>query len=374
MDVTDLTPAALAALAAPRPLPAVTVAVPTHRREPDSEQDRLWLKNLLGEARRRIEADESLARSDRLDVLGRLDKAVEEADLRHAQDGLLLFAAPGEHQVWSIPRTVPARVVVSDTFLTRNLVAARAVHAPYWVLTLAAHRVRLWTGAGPDLAEARVAGFPQIPANPEKFDPQREERIGDTPNAYSNEDTKSFFREVDGALAGLLKEDPRPVFLVGVPEAVSLFESVTSSHPSAAGRLEKGGLGDGPATALAPALAPVLSSYAAAQEAAALARLDQAASRKTLGAGLDEIWLAVTGGRVAELVLEEHYQATVLIADGHLEPAPNPGGALGGAERDVREDVVDEIVERTLLAGGEVSFVADGALTERQSIAAVLRY
>jgi hypothetical protein len=370
MDVTDLTPAALIALAAPRPLPAVTVAVPTHRREPENEQDSLWLKNLLTEARHRIEADELLARADRLDVLAQLDRAAAEVDLRHSQDGLLLFAAPGEHQVWSIPRAVPGRVVLSDTFLTRNLVAARAVHEPYWVLTLAAHQVRLWGGADRQLAESRAAGFPQLPANPEKFDPQREERIGDTPNAYSAEETRMFFREVDAALAGLLKEDPRPLYLVGVAEAVALFESVLGARSVLAGRLEKGGLGDGPATALTAALTPAREAYGTARREAAFARLDQAAGRKTLAAGLDEIWVAVGEGRVAELVVEEDYRATVLVTDGHLEPATEPAGATG----DVREDVVDEIVERTLQSGGEVTFVPDGSLAARDSIAAVLRY
>jgi hypothetical protein len=373
VDVTDLTPAILAALAAPRPRPAVTVAMPTHRQATGTEQDTLQLKNLLVEARRRIEADDTLGRAERLDVLDQLDKAAGEVDLRHAaQDGLLLFAAPGEHQMWKLPRSVPERVVVSDTFLTRNLVAARAVYAPYWVLTLGAERMRLWSGAGPDLAESTAGGFPQVPANPEKFDPQREEQIGDTPSVYRNEDTKTFFRDVDAALTALLKERPRPVYVVGVPEAVSLFTSVSANREVIVGWLEKGGLGDGPANALIPALEPVRAEQALGQREAAMARLVQAAGRKTLAAGLDEIWEAVTGGRVGELVVEEHFRATVEVTDGHLAPASADAQPTGSGE--IREDIVDEIVERTLQAGGTVTFVPDETLADRQSIAAVLRY
>ncbi|MFB7620715.1 chemotaxis protein [Kitasatospora sp. NPDC056181] len=372
MDITDLTPATLAALASPRPRPAVTVAMPTHRPATGTEQDSLQLKNLLAEARRRIEGDDTLGRAERLDVLEQLQRAAGEVELRHAaQDGLLLFAAPGEHQVWKLPRTVPARVVVSDTFLTRNLVAARAAYAPYWVLTLGAEQVRLWSGAGPDLEES-TDGFPQRPANPEKFDPQREEQIGDTPSVYSHENTRIFYREVDAALGALLREAPRPCYLVGVPEAVSLFESVTAHRAMIVARLEKGGLGDGPATALAPALAPVRQEQARAEREGALARLDQAAGLKTLAAGLDEIWRAVSDGRVGELVVEEYYRATVEVTDGHLAPAP--AGAQPTGTGEIREDVVDEIAERTLETGGTVTFVPDGTLSGRQSIAAVLRY
>jgi hypothetical protein len=347
--------------------------MPTHRGAAGTEQDGLQLKNLLTEARRRIEGDDTLSRTERLDVLQQLERAAAEVDLRNAaQDGLLLFAAPGEHQMWKLPRSVPARVVVSDSFLTRNLVAARAVYAPYWVLTLGAEQVRLWGGAGPDLAESTAGGFPQRPANPEKFDPQREEQIGDTPSVYSNENTRIFYREVDAALGALLRETPRPCYLVGVPEAVSLFESVTAHREQIVARLEKGGLGDGPATALEPALAPVRAEQALARREAALARLDQAAGRKTLAAGLDEIWQAVTDGQVGELVVEEHYRATVKLTDGHLAPAP--AGAQPTGTGEIREDIVDEIAERTLQTGGTVTFVPDGALTDRQSIAAVLRY
>jgi hypothetical protein len=116
----------------------------------------------------------------------------------------------------------------------------------------------------------------------------------------------------------------------------------------------------------------VRAEQAVAQRGAALARLDQAAGRKTLAAGLDEIWQAVTDGRVGELVVEEHYRATVEVTDGHLAPAP--AGARPTGTGEIREDIVDEIAERTLQADGAVTFVPDGTLTGRQSIAAVLRY
>lgn len=48
-------------------------------------------------------------------MLAQLDRAVADVDLVHAEDGLAILAAPGEHQVWSFGRTAPARVVPSDT-------------------------------------------------------------------------------------------------------------------------------------------------------------------------------------------------------------------------------------------------------------------
>src|SRR5690242_14561860 len=97
-----LSPATLADLRRPRPYPAVSILLPTHRREPDSAQDALVLRNLVAEARERIEADEAVSRDARMDVLEHLDQAVKEVDLVHAAEGLAVFAAPGEHQVWQL--------------------------------------------------------------------------------------------------------------------------------------------------------------------------------------------------------------------------------------------------------------------------------
>lgn len=122
----DLSPATLAGLRRPRPYPAVSVLTPTHRREPDNAQDRVRLRNAVAAAKKQLEEDPAVSRDRRAEVSLELDRALAEIDLTYAEDGLAIFAAPGEHQVWTLSRSVPERVVLSDTFLTRNLVAAQA--------------------------------------------------------------------------------------------------------------------------------------------------------------------------------------------------------------------------------------------------------
>ncbi|MFE4580358.1 chemotaxis protein, partial [Streptomyces chartreusis] len=141
-----LSPTTLTELRRPRPYPAVSVLTPTHPREPYRAQDQVRLRNVVAEAKKQLEADPSVTRERRTDVERQLDQALAEVDLTYAEDGLVIFAAPGEHQVWSLARTVPERVVLSDTFLTRNLVSAQAAERPYWVLSVSADRVTLWNG------------------------------------------------------------------------------------------------------------------------------------------------------------------------------------------------------------------------------------
>ncbi|WP_354637503.1 chemotaxis protein [Kitasatospora camelliae] len=361
-----LSPAVLAELRRPRPYPAVSVLMPTHRREPDNAQDPIRLRNLLAEAKEKVQADPAVSRADRMDVLEQLDRALAEVDLVHAEEGLAILAAPGEHQVWSLGRAAPARVVLSDTFLTRNLVAAQAAERPYWVLAVAADRVALWDGGHERVTESTRHGFPLVRTfdNP---DPERQEQIGDTPSTFRDEEAKTFLRQADTAVGKVLAADPRPLYVVGEAAALALLDTVGPIAKEATAQLQHGGLAQANAETVHQVVQPAVRANADRETSDALARLDEARGRQAFAAGLDEVWHAAGEGRIAQLVVEEHYRATVRDDGEHLVPAES-------GESGAREDIVDEVIERTLDTGALVGFVPDGTLTDAGRVAAVLRY
>ncbi|WP_030902225.1 hypothetical protein [Streptomyces sp. NRRL F-5126] len=370
MDGDALTPDALRELRAPRSYPAVSLTMPTHRRDPRSEQDGVRLRNLLAQGVRRLEADSDVSRTARGAVRQQLDRAVAEVDTRRSLDGLLILADSGEHSVWYLPRTVPEAVVLSDTYLTRNLVAATAQSHPYWVLGVSADRATLWSGGGESLHEHTGDGFPMTPP-PSEWDVEREERVGDTPSTFRDEETRRFLRSVDSAVATVLARRPRPLYVVGLAPALALLEQAgDAATRQAAGRLVKGGFTEGPAPVLLRELRPLLDQHARRERTEVLARLDAAKSRRAFAAGLDEVWESVREKRVELVALEEHFNVTVRVDDGHLLPVEDAAVAWP----DVRDDLVDELVEAALDSGAEVVFLPDGSLAERGRIAAVLRY
>ncbi|OIJ89907.1 chemotaxis protein [Streptomyces sp. MUSC 14] len=360
-----LSPATLAELRRPRPYPAVSVLTPTHRREPENGQDPVRLRNVLTEARKRLEADPAVTRERRNDVEAHLERALSEVDLAHAEDGLVIFAAPGEHQVWSLARTVPERVVLSDTFLTRNLVAAQAAERPFWVLSVSADRVTLWSGGEDRVVADDSGGFPL--ERPERnFDPERQEQIGDTPSAYRDEATRQFLRDADTAMAALLREQPRPLYVTGEQAALSLLDEAGSVAGNAV-QIPHGGLAHAGPEAVWQALRPVLQAAARKDASTVVSELTSARGHRTYAAGLDELWQSAREGRVRLLAVEENFRATANDLGDHLVPAA-PG------DLEAREDIVDEIVEQCLETGAAVRFVPDGALGDADGIAGVLRY
>ncbi|NJP52028.1 chemotaxis protein [Streptomyces sp. SBST2-5] len=361
----DLSPATLAELRRPRPYPAVSVLTPTNRRDPLSAEDVVRLRNAVTEAKRRLEADPAVTRDRRIEVSKELDRALAEVDLTHCEDGLAIFAAPGEHQVWTLARSVPERVVLSDTFLTRNLVSAHAAEQPFWVLSVSADRVTLWSGGVDRVVEEKSGGFPMT-RPPENFDPERVERIGDQPSAFRDESTRRFLKEADAAMEAVLRRDPRRLYVTGEPAALSALNEIGTVTKDAV-HVQHGGLAHGPHEAVWQAIRPVREEEARQSTEQVLKELEAAKGRKEYAAGVDELWQSAREGRVRLLAVEENYQVTVRDTGDHLVIAAN-------GELDVRHDIVDEIVEQCLETGAEVRFVPDGTLGDAQGMAAVLRY
>ena len=361
-----LTSATLAELRRPRAYPAVSILMPTHRREPDNAQDPVRLRNLVAEAKERVQADPEVSRADRIKVVEQLEAALTEIDLVHSEDGLAVFVSPDEHQVWTLGRSAPARVVLSDTYLTRNLVATQAAERPYWVLVLAVDHARLWSGGLERVTERTNGAFP-LSRSLEDPDSERKERIGDLPSTYTDEQTRQFLREADAALATVLAAEPRPLYVVGEAAALSLLDDVGTAVKSAAAHIPHGGLAQGTAEAVWHTVRPSVEEQARKDVADALKQLDLSKGRKEFAAGIDEVWQKVNTGRVALLAVEENYRATVRDDGEHLVHAD-------AEEQGAREDIVDEIVEKALDTGAQVRFVPDGELADAGQIAAVLRY
>lgn len=361
-----LTPAALAELRRPRKYPAVSVLLPTHRREPDNAQDAVRLRNLLEEAKDAVHHDPEVSRADRIDVIGQLEQAGGEVDLTYAEDGLAIFAAPGEHHVWSLDRPVPPRVLLAQTFLTRNLVAAHAANQPFWVLAVSGDVATMWSG-GRARAPEQVSGTFPVRRPQIQFDPERQGRVGEPPGTYNTEESRRYMREVSEATAAVLAADPRPLYAVGDVEALAALDEAGPVVREAVARIEHGGLAEGPAEALRRALRDAARARDKEQVAAVLGDLDQARSSKSFAGGIDEVWHSVTEGRVALVAIEDDYRATVRDDGEHLVPAVSE-------ERGAREDIIDEIAEQALDTGAQVHFVPDGVLADAGHIAAVLRY
>jgi hypothetical protein len=349
----------LAELRKPRDYPAVSVLLPTHRHLPENQQDPIRLRNLIGEARRRLAADPAVSGHVAATVMSGLEHAADEVDLVHAADGLALFASATDASAHQLAHPVAARVEVGGSYATRDLVADAVRAERYYALVLSEKPTRLWAGWNEHLTEVTTDGFPITHLRPggESALPGG---YGKRRSAHRDERHRQHFRDVDLALAQVRARDRRPVIVLAVDRYQAFFDEVSDQLDAVIGRVW-GSFDSAGAAQVAELVAPVLDGEVRRRQEEALDQLSEARGANRYAGGLTEVWDLARQGRGALLIVEQGYRRRARLDEGDGAP-------------EVFDDAVDEVVETVLDDGGEVVFVPDGALAEQERIALVLRY
>ena len=343
--------------------PSVSILLPTHRTSPDNKRDPILLKNLATEATDRLV--ELLGKRDAGPMIRKLEAQVAAIDLRHTLDGMAIFVNEAHAGVYLLPVPLNPRVIIDDTFATRDLVFAMNRSPRYWVLALSEQPTRLFEGVRETLVEVRGGGFPMVhggpggsTALPKLIDKSK----------YEDEHHQQFFRRVDQALATFTKADPLPICVVGVERWLSHHRSVTSHKDIVAS--VTGNHDQTPPHELGKLVWPVVADALSVKRRRALDALDAAIGAQRFASGLGEAWRRAQEGRGALLLVEQDYHQAARLDETagqlHLVDANDPNVSMA--------DAVDDLIELVLAKQGDVVFVDDGALEGHQRVALTLRY
>ncbi len=349
-----------------RGYPSITITMPTHRTSPDNRQDPIRLKNLVLEAGNRLLQEFSKREADPL--LARLEQLAKSVDHPRTLDGLAIFANRDFGRIFNLPFTLPERVVIDETFLTRDLVFALNRTARYWVLALSEQPTRLFEGTKADLVEIEDEGFPMIHEGPGGAEPLPG-GFGVNVSAHRDERHRQFFRQVDNALKPFLADDALPLVVVGVDRYLSFFHEVTA-HKEAIITTLTGNHDKTSAHELGKLVWPLVKENLATQRQQVLVELDKAVGERKFVSTPGQVWRLAQEGRGRLLLVEEdfHYPAQVDETGLILSPANDPTAP------DVIADAVDDIIETVLNMQGRVVFVDNGQLADHQRITLILRY
>jgi hypothetical protein len=287
-------------------------------------------------------------------------------DHNYNLDGLALFVSADAGEVVQLPFTITPRVVVDETFATRDLVHAMNRSQRYRLLSINPRETRLFEGAGRRLSEVVKGAFPLVSV--EEGARRDDAWWGVNPDSVHDARRRRFASEVAEALYPIQEADPLPLVVLGAEPWASLFEAAARRADRVIGTI----VGSFPAASpqeLGQRAEPVVAEWRARERARLLAELDEAVSANRYASGVDQVWRAVRRGRGGKLLVEEGYRrAARLQQDGLvLEWADDIDAP------DVVDDIIDEIIEEVLGAGGEVLFYPDGALERHQRIALIQR-
>ena len=345
--------------------PCLTITLPTHRTRPDNKQDPIRVKNLVTEGTNRLLGE--FSKREVAPLLDRLNALVDAIDYEYTLDGLMLAVNRDIAREFVLPFTLNERVVVDETFFTRDLVHALNRAHRYWVLSLSEQPTRLFAATRDDLEEITTGGFPMRHAGP-GGDLPLPGGTGVNKSAYRDDRHRQFFRDVDQAFRAFMAEDPLPLALAGVDRYLAFFREVAGSAEIIAtmtGNVDHLSPHD-----LGRRIWPHVSDRFAARRREILQEMDAAMGSNRVASTLAEVWHLAGLGQGKVLVVEEGYHAPARLNDsGHLDLQVDDPTAP-----DVMDDAVDEVITTVLGKGGQVVFVENGELARHNRIALILRY
>lgn len=337
-----------------RAYPSVSLLVPV-----DGDAD--WparLRSLQRTATDRLRAELGPALDQQL--VARLAAAVEGAAAPAGARSLAVYVNDEGHACAGLDVVVRERVVIDDTFATRDLVHQELRSPAYWVLGLSLDDPWLLRGNGARLQPSPLT----LPATTEHPSSSRDRRGKDRTDVLDARRARRL-RALDVALAEVLATSSDPLIVLGAEPTLARFLDRTRHIAQVEAVLRRAPVRD--RTTLRRILEPALAEVLDQRRTVALERLDRAVGAGTVASGISDVWRHRR--RLDGLLLVEagYEQPARITAEGTLEPAADP------AEAGTVDDIVDDLIELALGGGARVELLPDKTLTSHERIAYVPR-
>src|SRR5262249_51309597 len=144
-----------------RDYPSLSLLAPTHRTHPANRKDRIVVKNLAAEGLDRLHGE--FKKREVAGLVQNLNRLVDRGDWKFLLEGLARFASRDVATAVQLPFRPRARVVIDETFATRDLVYSLNRSPRYRVLVLTEKPTRLVDAPTNVLTEYAAKPFPMRP-------------------------------------------------------------------------------------------------------------------------------------------------------------------------------------------------------------------
>ena len=338
--------ALLSELQSVRAYPCVTVLINTTPGAPINEIQGATALRFAEQTRERL-----LAEVDAVPDVVRENLVVKLLDLLRnvtgepATQAVALCVSPDYVASVRLGRTIQERLIIDDTFATRDLVADLNRTASFRVISVSDRKCRVFVGDRQRLVEERNDVWPIV-------------RDDDGPR-------RAWSAKVSEAMRAEHTRLALPTVVAGVDRSVR--ETLRGSSFTTIGAIP-GNHDRTRWTDLHNLAWPMVTDWLRTDGQRSKTRLDEAKSKRLFAGGLDEVWVLAHEGRVELLVVEDSFAVAARVDGLLLERVSDP------TLPDVTDDVVDDLIELVLNRGGSVVVVADDDLVEHQRVAAILRY
>lgn len=349
--------------------PCLSVIVPQHRLTPERMQNPEILRKAIRKAK-------ALAKEYKLsdELVRQLDQLGEQFTLDYARDGVGIYVSEGISGIVSFPFPVQERIVINDSFVTRDLRYLQQLTEPYFVAAIGKKQIRLFSARGDVLTEITNGHFPLTfedeyeYARPAPAVGHSRQEMAEEKSTMVRVRTQSFFREAGSSIARAMGAKPLPLIIAGTVQSIADFRQQDAAElvrGEVVGSFDEYNFQELRSRAFQSFLA-----YRQKELADKISALENHDVPGRTAKGVQEVWVAAHEGRGLTLIVEKDFECTGFVVEGDPQLYLNKPST---AHKTVPA-AVDEIIETVIDKGGTALFTDNDALTSLERIALQLRY
>jgi hypothetical protein len=237
----------------------VSIYLPTHRTGTETQQDPLRLRNLLGEAEKRLSAEGVKPRALQ-EMLEPAKKLLQDSHFwQHLSDGLAIFLSSSRVRRFRLPLKFEELMIVEDHFYIKPLLPLFTGDGQFYILALSQNYIRLLNGTRFSVSEVEIGKVvgslaETIPTGDHQANLQLHSsgsaggKTGSDSTTFhgqggGNESTKNdllrYFRLVEEGLKEFLQGDQVPLVLAGVEYLLPIYKEA-NTYPNLIDKVIKG--------------------------------------------------------------------------------------------------------------------------------------
>ncbi len=364
--------------------------MPTHRTGVETQQDPIRLKNLLGEAEKRL-SNQGFGPRDVQKMLEPASKLLPAAYFwQHQSDGLAIFLSGNSTHIYRLPLSFEELVMVDDHFYIKPLLPMITGDGQFYILALSQNDIRLLNGTRYGVSEVDTG---QLVGSLEEAIPfdghQTSLQIhssgaaggmtgspsvtfhgqGGGSDESAKNDLLRYFHLVEDGLAEFLQGDQVPLVLAGVEYLLPIYKEA-NTYPNMIDMVIKGNPDLLSTEELHKSAWEIIRPHFQVAQEEAVAFYQQLAGQKSKRAAdtIENILPAAIQGRVETLFVAAGVQQW-----GVINPVTNEI-EIHDQLQPGDEHLLDLAAVQTYLKGGKVYIMETEKMPGGKNAAAVLRY
>ena len=350
-------------LGAEKSNPCVSISMNTHRMRPDTEKDRILLKNLLKEAYDRV--SKGYEKKSVESLLHKIEAVKETIDISANLDSLHIFLSNDTQEIVKSPWEASSnRVNISSQFAIRPLIKAYNRSEPYLIMVLSQNKVSLYEAVNDAIIqEIKSDDFPSTENIPATLYP---EKLGDA--KYVDDLTRNFFNEIDKGLVRVHKETDLNCVVVTTEDNYHKLMQVADKPIVYNGYVSVNHNKDTPLQFVKETW-KLVEKLQSKRRGESIEEVKKAMSQGNVLTDLQEIYKAAINGRADLLVVHQDFRQPVMMGENDtFELLDDP--ATPGAIDDITSKIAWEVISKK----GRIVFTEQDEIKDLGKIALKTRY